>query len=94
MNLAEDRDVIRDTSVRTLQRPPGYYAAHGYDKPSDWMPFDDMPFSAPGNPLSECIVTIVTYLFADFLPGYPGARPHDYESRRCAIVRQSDDPNE
>ncbi len=46
--------------VSYIDRSREYYAAQGYSRPYAWAHYDDVPFSSPRKPLSECRVGLVT----------------------------------
>lgn len=48
------------TDIEYIERTKNYYAAQGFDAPYAWAQNDDVPFSAPGKPLEQCRIAIVT----------------------------------
>ena len=43
-----------------MQRTRDFYRAQGFEKDYVWAHYDEIPFTPPGKPLSECTVAIVT----------------------------------
>ncbi len=50
-----------------------YYGAQGYERPYQWAFNDDVPFQAPGKPLAESRIGVVTTSTL-----YPEDRPTDW----------------
>jgi hypothetical protein len=46
--------------VDYMERTRLFYRAQGFERDYVWAHFDDTPFHAPGKPLQECRVTVVT----------------------------------
>jgi hypothetical protein len=49
--------------VSYIDKSREYYGAQGYPQPYQWAHHDDVPFAAPGKPLSTCRVGVVTTSF-------------------------------
>ena len=67
----EGREMSQCTSHRNhvsyIDKSREYYQASGYDRPYRWARYEDVPFSLPTKPLSECRIGVVTT--ADQGPG-------------------------
>ena len=46
--------------VRYMDRTRRYYAAQGFERPYRWARNDGTPFTAPGKPLADCTVGLIT----------------------------------
>ena len=51
---------MSSTPVAYMERTRRYYAAQGFEKPYQWAHFDDAPFSALKQPVSESRLALIT----------------------------------
>ena len=65
--MAHAVDPTHRTFVSYIDKSREYYAARGYTNPYRWAHFEDVPFTALQQPLSQSAVTLVTT--AHLIPG-------------------------
>lgn len=58
--MGDDTATAHRTFVSYIDRTREFYLAQGYENPYRWARFDEVPFTRPAKPLSECRVTVIT----------------------------------
>ena len=77
MSDRADRQLEHRSHVSYIDKSREYYQAQGFEQAYRWAAFDQVPFTRPSKPVSECNVAVVTTSFLHHHDSHFGAPATD-----------------